>query len=239
MFIRLLLVVLVILISNRTPIHALSAADATAALKRLDRSIQTIRADFSLTETPTGATGYEIVQRGTYLQKGNDLSKIDFRFPHFQTTLIRGNQATIAYQDRSERSQETLENAPHQFLTRAIGALLRPASLLPYLQISVTGKMGERWMVTGTPTSLDAPFGRVQYLLSEGTLLPVRRNVYNLKGRLSQVTQYYYEKVGNTQVPARISALFPGSGGSRMVELKLENLQINRPIADEEFVIPY
>jgi len=218
---------------------AITLSEIQEALQKQSGGIQSIRADFHYTETPSGTTGYEIIQRGTFLLKGKEMIKIDFHFPQPQTTLIRGDLVTTTMPDRPDRVQERLDASASNFLSRSIQNAVRPLSVLPEITLKLEGKAGNMWRMTGTPRKADAPFGQVELYLLGDSLLPARRAVYTTQGRLSQVTDYLYEKVGEKLIPSKVTGLYTEGGGAKLVEVRLENLRINQPISDSEFVIPF
>ena len=211
----------------------------SAALKKMATSIQTLKADYQYSESTPTSSGYEISQRGVYSRKGTSLVKIESHFPNRKITLVRGTLAITADSDSQERQQDRLPDPPVQFLTRTITSLSQPLSLLPYVQLKMTGKSGKEWVLTGIPLLKLQTFGKVQYFLSPDSLLPVQRMVFNKDGGLSQVAHYEYEKVGDTYAPSKVSALFTATGGAKIIELRFSNMRVNTTLPDSDFLLPF
>lgn len=173
----------------------------------------------------------KIAQKGKMWTKG-EKSRIEMLEPTRQITINDGKKIAVINKMTGQKYVQDLSkdkigrNSQNMSLEKA----------KEYFNLSLKSE-GNNYIVTGVPKEKNKIFGRMEFVISAGDLLPSAVLMYTPDNKLISKTVLQYQKINSQMVPVKNISDVATPMGSMHIEMEYKNVKVNEGISDSLFEI--
>ncbi|MFA4884172.1 MAG: outer membrane lipoprotein-sorting protein [Candidatus Margulisiibacteriota bacterium] len=177
-----------------------------------------------------------MTQKGKIWNKGKDKSKVEMLSPMKQITITNGDKMAIINPETGQKMVQDMKKMRQAKGQAEPQKEMNFEKALDYFNLTME-KKGNDYVITGTPKEANKFFGRMEFVVDSGKMIPTSIMMYDPKGRLVSQSVIEYQKIADIWIPVKNLSNVTTPAGKMKVEMQFQNIKVNKGIGDDQFKV--
>jgi len=179
-------------------------------------------------------------QKGLIIVKGKDKSRMEILSPIKQITITNGDSLTIINPETGKKIAYDLKVLRKKSGDPNLGkSPLDQGKLFDDLDLTVEEKgfFRKQYVLTGTAKKNNPFMGKVKFYVDQDKFVPTKFEVYGAGDKLVTVTELDHKQINDVWIMTKSHSKVDVPSGKIDIEVKLDDVKVNKGIDDSLFSI--
>lgn len=179
-------------------------------------------------------------QTGLIFIKDKQKNRMEMLEPMKQITIVDKDKMMVLNPDTGKKTIQDLKKLRKQTGQSDLGQNpLDQTKMLDYLNLSIEEKgiIKKSFIITGIPKDKKMPAGKIKFYVDGNDFIPQKIELYNAEDKLLTSSELTYTKIENILVITNTSSWILVPNGKIFVEMKFEDIKVNKGLSDQLFEI--